>query len=707
MIASSSSSLLPSSSMSSIIATLCSVTKVSLLLLLTSGSETTSFQSAPRFHTWGDVTDNPTRKKVQQQSIFHFQHDTQCLARTQVNGNGEKGDDNNGDENLKKRTGGGGKPKGAAAQEKGAKRKYSRKKIEPENEEDLKQRLRELELRTENAELRAQMEKERADKEKAELRADKEKALRLVAERDANKSAAFDAEAANESKERATAFLNSIMRAEYEPIPKSNGMFILRNIQMLNDVLGETVDIVVRNITVPFWQACIDKVDSSKGRKRIAAVGTPGTGKTRTTPILIRMLLERNCSVVFLMRSTDKVLWYYEFVPTLNASNGNAQRIAVNVYPETVAKTSIPLLQRRETYFIVDPGQTKDDCAPTESFEPKFILVTSPDSRHWGDNEFTKMRGNQVGGIFKYHPLWSWDEIQAANEVLIGQIPANETKRFDLEQRFHEMGGVPRNIYSVIDFYRQALKNQDRALALINPENAERIALGKIMDVDSMDPNQPKSAIMGYVLDPRDVAFDQGIAVLVSEQVKELVFFKFMKNLWSIMLRSGDDGFSIFESYTRRLLAGETKIQFDARDCVGKSDLKRNSTFHLVLGGCAGIRAAVDIVQASMKTPNVLFYPINRQYPLIDFGYQDTNGTMHMFQVTIGETHSSKFDDIWKLDTQVGNKSLNLYYLVTGDNFGKFVTNPVNPKDKQNSTHQLHCNIYHLLVPDPSKEETK
>ena len=48
-------------------------------------------------------------------------------------------------------------------------------KIEPENEEDLKQRLRELELRTENAELRAQMEKERADKEKE--RADKEKVL--------------------------------------------------------------------------------------------------------------------------------------------------------------------------------------------------------------------------------------------------------------------------------------------------------------------------------------------------------------------------------------------------------------------------------------------------------------------------------------------------------------------------------------------------
>ena len=74
-----------------------------------------------------------------------------------------------------KRTGGGSKPKGAAVQEKDAKSKYSRKKIEPENEEDLKQRLRELELQTENTELQAQMENEQADKEKE--RADKEKVL--------------------------------------------------------------------------------------------------------------------------------------------------------------------------------------------------------------------------------------------------------------------------------------------------------------------------------------------------------------------------------------------------------------------------------------------------------------------------------------------------------------------------------------------------
>jgi len=146
-----------------------------------------------------------------------------------------------------------------------------------------------------------------------------------------------------------------------------------------------------------------------------------------------------------------------------------------------------------------------------------------------------------------------------------------------------------------VDSYRQALENQDRALALITQENAERIALGKIKEADSMDPIQPKSAIMGYVDDPKDISFDKGIAVLVSEQVKELIFFSFMKNLWSIMLKRGRDGHPIFEAYTRRILAAETKIQLKARECVGKKDLKRNSTFYVDWGGVQAFKQLLTL----------------------------------------------------------------------------------------------------------------
>ena len=52
--------------------------------------------------------------------------------------------------------------------------------------------------------------------------------------------------------------------------------------------------------------------------------------------------------------------------------------------------------------------------------------------------------------------------------------------------------------------------------------------------------------------------------MLVSEQIKELVFFKFIKNVWSIMLRSGDDdGFSIYLKHTLRNSSPWRRIEME------------------------------------------------------------------------------------------------------------------------------------------------
>jgi hypothetical protein len=44
----------------------------------------------------------------------------------------------------------------------------------------------------------------------------------------------------------------------------------------------------------------------------------------------------------------------------------------------------IPSLKNRETYYIVDPEKTKDNCDPSNTFAPKVMFVTSPDKGHWG-----------------------------------------------------------------------------------------------------------------------------------------------------------------------------------------------------------------------------------------------------------------------------------------------------------------------------------
>jgi hypothetical protein len=49
----------------------------------------------------------------------------------------------------------------------------------------------------------------------------------------------------------------------------------------------------------------------------------------------------------------------------------------------------------------------------------------------------------------------------------------------------------------------------------------------------------------------------------------------------------------------------------------------------------------LDIVKAASETPYVIFLSTNPQYELIDFLYQDGDGTFHAFQATISAEHSA------------------------------------------------------------------
>jgi predicted GTPase len=82
------------------------------------------------------------------------------------------------------------------------------------------------------------------------------------------------------------------MANEMEDIPQSCGMKILRNVPNLESRRG-TTDIVIRAVTIPFWQACIQIVEDSESRTRVCVVGTPGIGKSSSTPLLIHLLLAR------------------------------------------------------------------------------------------------------------------------------------------------------------------------------------------------------------------------------------------------------------------------------------------------------------------------------------------------------------------------------------------------------------------------------
>lgn len=487
-----------------------------------------------------------------------------------------------------------------------------------------------------------------------------------------------------ERKRIAVEFVKSVMK-DYEIITnvdckddrKSAGMSVLRDVVKLET--GKRRDVVIRSITEPFWQSCIDTVDTNDGDSnyRVCAIGTPGIGKTSSTSILIRMLLKAKKTVVYLIRSDEKVKWYYEF-----KYDKQRETYATEVYPEYIQYFNIRSLRDPSTYYVVDPGNTISNCNPETDFQPKVILVTSPDKRHWGGSQFYNERDG-VAGSNQYFPLWTLNEVLTAQPIL-GRTDD------EIEQRYRQFGGVPRHIFATDKNFDTAVRSQDQALNEVTVDQAIKMAKGKMDAVETMSSGQPKSALIGYQqfnsdgtsLKSSHVLFDERTkeVVVISALVREKIYTKFMKNIWQEMIRLDKEGWKVFEAYGRELLTGKQPLKLRGRICAVKRGRTKYRIDDLTLGGCEAIRLVHDIVENATEVPNVLFHSMNPKYPLIDFIYKDKKGKFHAFQVTIGETHRSSPAQIKQLEQKIGGKNLNLYYLVPSQKFKSFATNPVNPK---------------------------
>jgi hypothetical protein len=492
------------------------------------------------------------------------------------------------------------------------------------------------------------------------------------------------------AKTRADAFAKSIM-CETVPIAGSDdnsvGMSVLENIVDLET--GRLGNVVLRNITVPFWQACIDKVNTPQMRYRVCAVGSPGIGKTTCTPVLIRMLLKRQATVVYLIRSVEETSFYYEFIPNANGS------VTTNVYPEKDGESNIASLNSKSTYYVVDPGQTKDSCDPGNNFQAKVIIVASPDSRHWGDSMFSKACGTGKG-FFKYFPVWERSELLAARTFLAESIPEEVVSK-----RYSEIGGVPGSVFAEQSSYDAVLIRQERNINDLTWEQVEKIGKDEVGSLDSMSPLQPKGALLAYVKSTDDDdTFKEDTVAFASPLVEQRTYTKFKKQLWTLMLTDGPEGWKMFEAIARESMSEEQKQEFECRKCIGTSNDSYKRTFTKRLGGCASIRLVGDIVESAKaeNNTNVLFHSANRNNRLIDFIYRDEVGHFHAFQATLGKTHTANQNDIHDLEAQVGDpKHLSLYYLVPSDNFTTFLTTPTEPTVK--------CEIFHVLFPDPNEED--
>ena len=171
-----------------------------------------------------------------------------------------------------------------------------------------------------------------------------------------------------------------------------------------------------------------------------------------------------------------------------------------------------------------------------------------------------------------------------------------------------------------------------------------------------------------------------------------------MRALWEHMVSLGDNGWFIFEAYTRELMI-KPPFQLSCRTCCGKNDEGYSNHFDRTFGGCTKIRPVDNITEATLTRSNVVFHSIRSQFRLIDFIYTDDQNVVHAFQVTIGKKHPAKEADIRELVAAVKGKTLMLYYLVLPPHFFELVTAPAKPS-------MDGCSIFHVLVPKPQEYST-
>jgi hypothetical protein len=515
-----------------------------------------------------------------------------------------------------------------------------------------------------------------------------------------------------EKREIGIAFIESISK-KLTPISNSDGMYVMSDVMLLE---AERIQsIIIRKNTESFWKSVIVTVGKQdvdgRNLNRVCVVGNAGIGKTSVTPYLIRMLLEVENTVVYCIRQKEENGYYYEFISKKNDSN--CIQTTVNFYKES-ERVKIQSLYRTDTYFIVDPSKTKDSCDQASNFRPKLIIVTSPSDNHWGQSNFTKPRGD-LGGTFKYMPVWELQELLSAAPILSCRDPElldliSDTDKFNQEiiDRYRNFGGIPRYIFAEQRSRIPRLWDQDRAIALL-PKDLIKILLAKNSEwVDNFSENRPKGILMHYVASsPFSTSFDEAITEVSSYLVFEKICSKFMPILWSEML--DDNSGKFLEAYLRNLLCQPEKlINFENRPCVSKTAREYKSRHKQIsLGGCHNIRGVIDPISSALENPMMIFYSYNESIPLFDFCYfQKQENCLVFIQATTSISHDSS-ENSWKdLEKRVNMLNTNeriskkekfnvlFCYAAPAEYYQTFTTNPVNPKAEYNLPFQIrHINV--------------
>jgi hypothetical protein len=317
-------------------------------------------------------------------------------------------------------------------------------------------------------------------------------------------------------KRRGKDFVESIIRQQSLQVIEEQQLYCMKDVSMLD---GEKTNIIISQNICDFWSKCIEL---ATGDVRICASGSPGIGKSTTMMYLIWVLLNMGKRVVYLLKTPEKDGFYHEWKINSDGS------ITSNIYPESMNIRSVIDQESddfKNTYYLCDPGYTKDNIMPPPSFLVNLIANASADDRHWGANEFMKGRGDmQAIGIILTFPMMTKDEIFQAR-TLFKYCPDEQT----LEKRHRDFGNIPRFLFEKRKRARiQRILTQDAALDALSADSARRI-MNNLVKLNNNDKDSPSSAIMCVTSEYPD--FMRPIASFVSDRVAEKAAATHISNL--------------------------------------------------------------------------------------------------------------------------------------------------------------------------------
>lgn len=351
------------------------------------------------------------------------------------------------------------------------------------------------------------------------------------------------------------ALAKALLTTEPVIVDEATGLMQWNDIPQLETGVNETV--LLRKIVVQLWEHCYEFQQQTEFK--ICIVGTPGIGKTVTTPYFLRHVLKNGKTAGYQVQTYLQDSCYYVFTPTMDGSN--LVDVSVDIFPEIWSPHEISSLHDPDAFLVIDPSHTERSCDTDHYFKGHLLIVSEPDSRHWGGRYFVRSTFSNPGGLEWYMPLWTLDELLA----LPKELKRNLTDELIVDH-YREVGPVYSNVFEVdADVFEQILEKQDDSVT--RQTHIEMLAFYESLPVVDKDGDQPDSSMSGIRLkgiefDGTPCFFQRGLGVIISDRACENLSRLFITGIWDQMIYAENhSGWKIFESYCRCILVSETPCE--------------------------------------------------------------------------------------------------------------------------------------------------